>query len=186
MLDPRIYRTGLVVVALAVIVLAFSFDEPAGGAHVDACAGRVQRRRTSYTTMMHDGQGLPGPPSRIGGRRCALPRRSVTASLTSTASRRSTDTFTGRTADGIATLENVVATRPGMQSGQRRVVAAPRRRAARRPAAALSGTATLIELARDLAGETLNRTVVLASTSGSQGAAGAIRLASSSPGRSTR
>ena len=43
--------------------------------------------------------------------------------------------------------------------------------------ASLSGTATLIELARDLEGETLHRTVVLASTSGSQGTAGAIRLA---------
>ena len=31
MLDPRIYRTGLVVVALAVVVLAFSFMDQQGG-----------------------------------------------------------------------------------------------------------------------------------------------------------
>ena len=53
------------------------------------------------------------------------------------------------------------------------------------PAAAdLSGTATLLELARVLAGETLHRTIVLASTSGSQGAAGALRLAATLSGRS--
>ena len=48
--------------------------------------------------------------------------------------------------------------------------------------AALSGTATLIELARDLAGETLHRTVVLASTTGAQGTAGALRLAATVAG----
>ena len=63
-----------------------------------------------------------------------------------------------------------------MESGS--VVIVAHRDARGSPAtASLSGTATLIELARDLEGETLHRTVVLASTSGSQGTAGAIRLA---------
>ena len=70
---------------------------------------------------------------------------------------------------------------PGIASGSI-VVVAHRDARARRRTAGLSGTATLIELARDLAGETLNRTVVLASTSGSQGTAGAIRLASTLAG----
>ena len=44
-----------------------------------------------------------------------------------------------------------------------------------------SGTGVLEELAGDLAGETQHRTIVLASTSGSSGAAGAIQLARSLP-----
>jgi hypothetical protein len=87
-----------------------------------------------------------------------------------------TDTFSGRTVDGTVPLENVVGVRPGMQSGS--IVVLASRDALGSPAvAAASGTATLMELARDLEGETLHRTVVLASTSGTQGTAGAIRLA---------
>ena len=52
--------------------------------------------------------------------------------------------------------------------------------------AGLSGTATLMELARDLSGETLNRTIVLASTSGSAGNGGRDPAGlDASPGRST-
>ena len=83
--------------------------------------------------------------------------------------------------DGTVTLENVVGIRPGMQSGSIVIVAS--RDALGAPAmAAASGTATLMELARNLEGETLHRSVVLASTSGSQGTAGAIRLAATLAG----
>ena len=92
------------------------------------------------------------------------------------------DTFTGRTVDGTLPLENVVGIRPGTESGSI-VIVAPRDALGaagawrRRP-----GTATLMELARDLEGETLHRSVVLASTSGTQGTAGAIRLAANLAG----
>ena len=42
-LDPRIYRTGLVAVALAVIVLAFSLENQPGPLDHDPGAGGVQR-----------------------------------------------------------------------------------------------------------------------------------------------
>src|SRR6185437_8199810 len=88
-----------------------------------------------------------------------------------------TDTFMGRTVDGTVPLENVVGMRPGTESGSI-VIVAPRDALGSPAEASLSGTAMLMELARDLEGETLHRSVVLASTSGTQGTAGAIRMAS--------
>jgi hypothetical protein len=53
---------------------------------------------------------------------------------------------------------------------------------ARKATASLSGTAVMLELARVLSDQMLNRTLVVASTSGSDGAAGAQRLVSEIPG----
>jgi hypothetical protein len=72
----------------------------------------------------------------------------------------------------------VIATRAGLATGSIVVVAhrdGP-------GVASLSGTATLLELGAALGGETLRHTVVLASISGSVGAAGATDLASRIPG----
>jgi hypothetical protein len=88
----------------------------------------------------------------------------------------STDTFTGRTADGATTLQNVTGVRAGQENGSI-VVVADRSALGQGAAASLSGTAVLLQLANVLSGETLQHTVVLASTSGAAGAAGAIRLA---------
>ncbi len=178
MLDPRIYRTGLVVVALAVVVLAFSFMDQQGGLS-SSLAPDAFNGQNVYTNMKQMAGAYPDRrPGSAGDDALAT---QVAKSLHQYGFGVSTDAFTGRTADGSQTLENVVATRPGMESGSVVVVAA--RDARGSPATAgLSGTATLIELARDLEGETLNRTVVLASTSGSQGTAGAIRLASTLSG----
>ena len=78
-------------------------------------------------------------------------------------------------------LENVVGMRPGTESGSI-VIVAPRDALGAPATASASGTAMLMELARDLEGETLHRSVVLASTSGTQGTAGAIRLAATLAG----
>jgi hypothetical protein len=81
-----------------------------------------------------------------------------------------------RTVDGTQELETVTAVRAGQSSGT--IVIVAHRDALTQPATAqLSGTATLLELARVLAGETTHRTIVLASTSGSDGVAGATALA---------
>jgi hypothetical protein len=79
----------------------------------------------------------------------------------------------GETIDGERTLRTVVAERPGATS--RRVVILAHRDAATAPALAeLSGTASLLELARLFGGRTTQRTLTLVSTSGgSGGAAGA-------------
>ena len=180
MLDPRIYRTGLVVVALAVLVLAFSLQNQPGGlsSALPPDAFNGQNVYASMATMAND---VPLRRPGLSGDKALAAR--VASSLGHYFGRAavSTDTFTGRSADGPRTLENVVAVRPGVQSGTVLVVA--HRDARGSPAlASLAATATLIELARDLEGETLHRTVALASTSGSQGTAGAIRLAATLSG----
>jgi hypothetical protein len=184
MLDARIYRTGLAVVALAVVVLAFSLTDQQGGLS-SSLAPDAFNGQNVYTNMTHLAKAYPD-------RRPGSAGDDALATVVAKSFRQYgfspvfTDAFTGRTADGSQTLENVVATRPGMESGSVVIVAG--RDARGSPAtssgnpAGLSATATLIELARDLEGETLNRTVVLASTTGSQGAAGAIRLASTLSG----
>lgn len=174
MLDGRIYRTGLVVVALAVLVLGFSFsDQPAP--IPSALAPDAFNGQNAQSSMLRLASLYPSrPPGSSADYDIA--HEVKTAFRRDGFSSASTDAFSGQTASGTRTLENVVASRPGIQSGSIVILAA--RDARGSPAtAALSGTATELELARDLAGETLHRTVILASTSGSEGAAGALRLA---------
>lgn len=174
MLDPRIYRTGMILVALAVIVLAFSFtdQQKAVGTSLAPDAFNGQNAFSSMVSMARD-----DPVRRPGSDGDFALAAQVTSSFRQDGFGVSTDTFKGATVDGVKTLENVVALRPGLSEGS--VVIVAHRDSLGSPATAdLSGTATLTELARDLAGETLHRTVVLASTSGSAGTAGAIRLAS--------
>ncbi len=173
MFDPRIYRGGLVVVALAALVLLFSFDNQQS-ALTSTLAPDAFSGQNAYATMTKLAHAYPDrTPATAGDYDVA---DYVHHKLSQFGFDPSTDTFGARTADGKRTLENVVGIRPGMESGS--VVVIAHRDAGGSPStASLSGTATLIELARDLEGETLHRTVVLASTSGSQGTAGAIRLA---------
>jgi len=178
MLDPRIYRTGLVVVALAALVLAFSLENQQGPMTA-SLAPQAFNGENVFNTMTSMAAAEPNrAPGSAGDYDLATV---VKRKLTQYGFSPTTDTFTARTADGVRTLENVIGVRPGMQSGS--VVIVAHRDARGSPAtSSLSGTATLIELARDLEGETLHRSVVLASTTGSQGAAGASRLARTLPG----
>jgi hypothetical protein len=76
----------------------------------------------------------------------------------------------------------VTATRPGLSGGT--VVVVSHRDATGSPAEAdLSGTAVLLDLEQALSGETLKRSVMLVSTSGQLGAAGATQLAHSLTGQ---
>ncbi len=182
MLDPRIYRTGLTVVVLAILVLAFSL----GDQHSALTSPLAPDAFNGQNVVGNMAQWAKDYPQRSPGSAADQDLATQVAAGLRGGSRAgfavSTDTFTGQTADGARTLDNVVAVRPGsVQAGSLVIVA--HRDARGSPAkAALSGTATLIELARDLAGETLRRTVVLASTTGSQGTAGALRLANTVAG----
>ncbi|MFL5865086.1 MAG: hypothetical protein ACJ780_30705 [Solirubrobacteraceae bacterium] len=178
MLDARIYRTGLIVVALALVVLAFSLKDQQSALNPTLAPEAFNGQNVSSTMTAI----AAGDPTRRPG---SAGDYSLATQLKATFARygfdSATDTFKGRTVDGTQTLENVVGVRPGMQSGSIVIVAS--RDALGAPAmAAASGTATLMELARDLEGETLHRSVVLASTSGTEGTAGAIRLASTLSG----
>ena len=89
----------------------------------------------------------------------------------------STTSASARTVDGTRTLQTVTGTMAGQSAGGQHRRRRTPRRGGRPTPADLSGTAVLLELAQVLAGETQERSVVLASTSGSAGAAGATQLA---------
>jgi hypothetical protein len=182
MLDPRIYRTGLTVVVLAILVLAFSLGDQQTALTSPLAPDAFNGQNVAGTTARLAKSYPQRPPGSAADQDLATQVAGALRGASKGGFAVTTDTFTGQTADGARTLENVVAVRPGsVQAGSLLIVA--HRDARGSPAtAALSGTATLIELARDLAGETLRRTVVLASTSGAQGTAGAIRLAATVAG----
>ena len=175
MLDPRIYRTGLIVTALALVVLAFSLrDQP--GALSPTIAPDAFNGQNVFNNMSLIATTDPSRrPGSSGDRQLAA---AVFGKLKQFDFAPSIDRFSGRTVDGTRTLEDVVGMRPGVRSGSI-VVISSRDALGSGAEAAASGSAMLMELARDLEGETLNHSVVLASTSGSQGAAGAIHLAAS-------
>ena len=163
-LDPRIYRMSLILPALALVVLAFSLTgqpralssslAPAAfsGRNVSASMLTLEHNHSAAYVAHQLGSGVDGFSVH-------------------------TDTFHAQTSAGRRTLRNVIATRPGTASvGGPLVIVAPRDVPG---LAGVSGTATLLELGRVLGGETLDRTIVLASISGSPGAVGARRLGSS-------
>ena len=178
MLNPRIYRMGLIPVVLGVIVFAFSLGNQQGALSTNIVpdafnAANAYRTMVSLARQYPDRR--PGTPSdsRVAGR--------VAAVLHGDGFKIVTDTSTASTADGSRTIQNVFGIRAGAHSGS--IVIVSNRDALNPPAqAGLSGTAVMLELARVLSGQSLNRTLVLASTSASDGAAGAERLASVLPG----
>jgi hypothetical protein len=178
MLDGRIYRTGLIVAALALVVLGFSLRNQQS-ALSPTLSPEVFNGQNVSQEMASIAKNEPNRrPGSIDDDNLAT---KVLQTFRQYGLNPTTDTFIGRTVDGTRTLENVVGVWPGSQAGSIVVVAS--RDALGPPAqAGASGTATLMELARDLSGETLHRTVVLASTSGSAGTAGSIRLASTLAG----
>jgi hypothetical protein len=179
MLDARIYRTGLMAVALAVIVVAFSLQNQPGGAQA-TLAPQAFNGQFAYSEMRTLSAELPN-------RRPGASDDYTLATTVAKAFHRaggfqvSTSTFTARTVGGTKALENVTATRTGT-SNAAIVIVAPRDSLSSPGEAAVSGTAALIELADVLSGQTLNHTIVLASTSGSDGGAGATELARQLPG----
>jgi hypothetical protein len=180
MVDPRIYRGFLVLVAFAVIVFGFSLQNRPQGLGTSVAAGQffsntestMDSLATSYPRRAPGSsadQGLANyvaqqfGPGKIGG-------FSVR-----------TDDFTANTAAGQRVLETVAATRIGAGTGT--IVVVSHRDATASPATAdLSGTAVMLGLANALSGETLNRSVMLVSTSGQVGLAGATELARSLAG----
>jgi hypothetical protein len=179
MLDPRIYRMGLVPVVLAVIVLAFSLGNQPGPL-TTSLAPDAYSGQNAYAAMNSLASRFPDrAPGSAGDRGLAsflanqLGPHGYQFSV-------STTSFRGTTPRGPRTLENVIATRAGQQNGS--IVVVAQRDALGSPATTqLSGTAVLMELARVLSGETLQHTIVLASTSGTAGGAGAAGLVRALP-----
>jgi hypothetical protein len=178
MLDPRIYRSALVVVVLAAIVFAFSFRGEQGplGTTLSPGAFNGQNAFTTMTTLTRR-----YPSRRPGSTADAGIADYVARSLSKNGFAVSAERFNAETVDGPRALRTVLGVRAGLSTGTV-VVIAHRDAPHVGDPAALSGTAVLLELARVLAGQTQTRSIVLASTSGSAGGAGAAALARSLPG----
>jgi hypothetical protein len=173
-LNPRIYRAAFLPVLLVLIVVGFSLRE------------QPRAATTTLAADAFDGAGAfaqlerlvaEAPRRRPGSAGDRLVAGRVAQALREGGFRVRTSAAAGQTADGDRDLELVVGERAGF-SNRRIVVVAHRDALGVGAAAELSGTAALLELARVLGGRTLNRTLVLVSTSGgSAGAAGAARVA---------
>lgn len=179
MVDGRIYRALLVVVAFATIVCGFSLESPPRAldhalAPSAAVSGVTAGARYLAAHYPHRRPGSAADNAEAGYVRTALAKDGF---------RVSSARFAASTAQGGRSLENVYGTRPGIGAGEV-VVVASRDSPGAAPgpdAGGASATATLLALAQALSGESLNRSVVLVSTSGQVGTAGAARLAQTLP-----
>lgn len=178
MLEPRIYRMALLPVLLALVVVAFSLGDQQGTLSTSVVPDAFNGG-SAYATMKSLAAAYPSRrPGSVGDDRLAS---AVARRLGGYGFSVSTASFPASTADGPRTLQNVIGVRAGAGPGSI-VIVSHRDALGARAQASLSGTAVMLELARVLAGQTLHRTLVLVSTSGSDGAAGARHLASELPG----
>ena len=179
MLDPRIYRASLIAVALAVFVLAFSLTDQQGAVGTNL-APEAFNAENAYATMNSLARNYPDrrPGSSDDYDVATYVARTLKHQTGSPCPRARTGS---NTVDGKRTIETVMGTRAGLRSGT--IVVVSHRDSLGSPSVAdLSGTAVLLELARVLSGETQHRTIMLVSTSGSTGQAGAAQLAKTLPG----
>ncbi len=168
MVDPRIYRTLLVIVAAAVIVFGFSFQDQPGAAATTLAPATLP---DSYGLMTALAQQYPDrSPGSTGDASLA---NAVEETLQRDGFAVSSTSFQSQTADGSRTLQTVLATRAGQLNGTI-VVLSDRDQPG---LAGMSGTAVMLELANVLSGEDQNRSLMLVSTSGSVGAAGTTEVA---------
>ena len=182
MIDPRIYRAALIPVLFAFVLLAFSLENRPQPLRTALAPDAFQGKR-AFDRAYGDGGGVRGLSERYPDRR---PGSADDHRLARTIARQMdqapgfrvrTETHDGDTIDGRRALRIVIAERAGTID-ERVVVVAHRDAAGTRAEAELSGTATLLELARIFgAPRQTRRTITLVSTSGgSGGAAGAKRL----------
>ncbi len=182
-MDIRIYRALLALVAFAVIVFAFSLQSQPQAVTSSPSTG--QFFSDAYGTMTKLASAYPDrTPGSEADRNLAtyIDRQlSGQGSLPIKGFSVQTEEYTAKTVDGPQVLENVVATSPGLGGGT--IVVVSHRDGTGTPATSdLSGTAVLLGLANALSGETLNRSVMLVSTSGQIGAVGTTQLADSLAG----
>jgi hypothetical protein len=178
MLDPRIYRTGLIAVVLAVIVVAFSLENQPSGMRTSLVPDQFVAGN-AIRTMNLLARDFPRRPPGGGGDK--LIAGYVSRTLRALNYSVNTDSFTAHTSQGTRELENVTGVMAGTASSS--IVIVAHRDTLRPPSAAdLSGTAVLLELARVLSGESVKHSVVIASTSDAAGGSGAAALARSLPG----
>jgi len=179
MIDPRIYRTALVPVLLAFVLLAFSLENRPQPMRTPLAPDAFQGDR-AFERAYESGEGLADrfPERRPGSDGDNRLAGEIAGQMRTAGFRVRTVQREGDTIDGRQTLRTVIARRPGTIDEQI-VVVAHRDAAGRRAEAELSGTAALLELTRIFgASRQARHTLTLVSTSGgSGGAAGAAEIA---------
>ena len=179
MLNLRVYKAGLVPALIALIVAAFSLQDPPRGLTTALPPDAFNGAR-AFTLLKE--MAATDPDRRPGGAgdghlaarvREVFARRSYLVDV---------DSFAAKTVDGERTLQTVVGRRVGVSSHQ--IVVLAHRDALAQPATAqLSGTAALLEIARVFEGRRQRRTITLVSTSGGSGGnAGALEFARATGG----
>jgi hypothetical protein len=161
-LDPRIYRAALLPILFVLVLVGFSLREQPH-AVTTTLAPDAFDGAAAFAQL--DGLAAEAPSRRPGSSGDRLVADRVERTLRADGFRVGVRRTTGETIDGERQLTTVLGERTGFSS-RRIVVVAQRDATGRGARAELSGTAALLELARVLGGRTLNRTLVLASTSG--------------------
>lgn len=169
MLDPRVYRAAFVPAAFALIVAAFSLQEPPRGSGSSLAPDAFVGARA-----------FDGPGTGLRPLAAAFPRRQPGSAGDSAVAGRIISTFrtaglqtiirrfSAKTAVGRRSMQDIIGVRAGVSN--RRIVVVAHRDSLYSPATAdVSGTAALAELARVFTGRTLRKTLVLVSTSGGSG-----------------
>lgn len=183
MVETRIYRAGWLIVLVAVVIFGFSLRDRPPGLPTAVSPGTDFTSVAGEATALADRFGVVAPGTLADSDMAAA----VAAQLRSAGGFSVTDrSVTAATAAGTQAVATVEAERPGLGQGTVVVIAnrdgvVPGPAGFGRPGpaavAATAPSAMLVALARALSGSTLNRSVLLVSTSGAVGAAGATRLA---------
>ncbi len=178
MLNWRLYRMGLLPVLLAVAVGAFSLgprEQPLGSTLApDAFDGQhayaeLQTLAAKFPLRMPGSGADSRLAAYVAGRLRAL------GGARGGGFRVATRSFQGQTIDGKRELQDVVAERAGVGGGAPIVIMAHRDAATQGSEAELSGTVVMLELARVISqSETQRKIVLVSSSGGSGGSAGAI------------
>lgn len=174
LLAPRLYRAAFLPALLALIVVAFSLQEPTGPISPELSppgfsAARAQQ--VAAQAVEHYGARQSGS---VGDAQFA---ELVEARLKDVGFGTSTKAFTATTLNGRRTLTNVVGVRPGPTDRRLLVIASRDGSPGKLKRAGALETGVLLELARVLQGRTFEHTLVLASVSGGvDGGLGAARL----------
>lgn len=184
MLNGRIYRAAFIPLLFALAIAGFSLRAPAHSLSSTLApdafdgAGAFAELQSLAVRYPERRPGSQGDEALAGYVAQTLQGLSGTGAAGFSVH---TSYAAAQTIDGKRTLATVVARRPGLTGASPIVLLAHRDAPARSSAAELSGTAVLLELARVLATSETQRTVIVVSTSGGSGGdAGALEFATHS------
>jgi hypothetical protein len=186
MLNGRLYRAAFVPFVFALAIAAFSLTARPSPLHSTLAPDAFEGQR-AFAELTSLGAAYPDrrPGSRGDQALAAYVARTLRG-LGGTAGGGftvHTRRFSAQTIDGERTLTSVIAQRPGSTGAKPIVILAHRDAPSAGARAELSATAALLELARVFAARETQRTIVLVSTSGGTGGeAGAADFAASAAG----